>query len=106
MFEYFRYYSSNTHHVCCEDIPTNDLYDHCQSDALDSRSQLRLKLDKCLRCTNIAILGQYYAMACQTRHDGTLLHGIYAHACFDDLDLDATSVGRQREKLGLNYFDN
>ena len=48
MFDYSRNYSSKSHHVCCEDNPTNGLYDHCQSsDDLDlqSRSQVRLKHD-------------------------------------------------------------
>ena len=40
-------YSSNDHYVSLEDSPTKALYDHCQSNDLDlnSRSQVRLKLD-------------------------------------------------------------
>ena len=47
MSDYFRNCSSNAHHVCCEDIPTNGLHEHCQSDDLDlhSRSHVRLKHD-------------------------------------------------------------
>ena len=49
--------SSNLHQVCCEDSLTKGLYNLFQYDdlALQSRSQLHLKLDKFLTCTIIAI---------------------------------------------------
>ena len=52
MFDYFRNYSINDHHVGCEYQLTIGLYDYCQSDDLDfhSRSQVRLKLDYFLTC--------------------------------------------------------
>ena len=52
MFDYFRKYSSNIHHVCCEDSPTKGVYDHCQSDDLDfqSRSQVQLRCHYFLTC--------------------------------------------------------
>ena len=53
MFDYFRNYSSNARHVCCEDSPTKVcIHDHCQSDDLDlhSRSQVHLKLSQFLIC--------------------------------------------------------
>ena len=57
MFDYFRNSSSNAHQVGCEDSPTEVLYNICQSDDLDLhlKSQLCLKLDKCLTCSLIVI---------------------------------------------------
>ena len=49
MFDYFRKFSSNAHHVCREDSPTKGLYNlFLESDHfhLQSRSQSRLKFDK------------------------------------------------------------
>ena len=43
-------YSSNAHQVCCEDSLTKGLHDHCQSDDLDSRSQVGLTLNYFLTC--------------------------------------------------------
>ena len=54
-----------------------------QSDdlALHSRSQLRLKLDKSLTCTIIALSRTVcLSYVIQTWHDGRLMHGISAHA--------------------------
>ena len=41
------------------------------------------------------------------RHNGRLVHGIHAHAHFDDLDLEGRSqwVGRGKT-TALNYLDN
>ena len=52
----------------------------------NSRSQMRLTL-----LFNLQYLEQYLSYYVQTWHDGKLIHGIYAHARFDDLDLDAKS---------------
>ena len=54
MLDYFRNYSSNAHVVCCEDSPTKGPYGHCQCNDLDlhSRSQVPLKLDYFLICTD------------------------------------------------------
>ena len=54
---YFRNCSINPHQICSEESPTKGVYNHVQFDdlALQSRSQLRLNLDKCLTCTIIAI---------------------------------------------------
>ena len=59
-----------------------------QSDDLDlhSRSQLRLKLDKCFTCSVIVI-----SRGIQIWHDDRPMHGIYPHARADDLDLDTRS---------------
>ena len=43
------------------------------------------KCDYFLTFNNI---GQYLSNYIQTWHDGRLMHGIYAHACLDDLGLD------------------
>ena len=93
MFDYFRIYSSNPHQVCCEDSLTKDLFFFSQFDdlALHSRSQLHLKRDKCLTGTVIAISRTVFKLCIQTWCDGRLRHGIYAHARFHDLDLDAKS---------------
>ena len=90
MLDSFRKYSSNVHHVCCEDSPTKVLYDHCQSDDLylKSRSQVRLKLDYFL---TINMSDQYLSYYIQTWHGGRLIETLYAHARFDDLGLDARS---------------
>ena len=84
MFDYFRNCSSNAHEVCFEDSPTKGLYDHCQSNDLDlhPKSQVHLKLDYFLTCNYLS----YYI---QTWHDGRVMDATYAHAHFDDLDLDA-----------------
>ena len=69
MFDYFRNYSSNAHHICCKDSPTKGLYDHCQSVDLDlhSRSELHPKLDYFF---NLQYIGQYLRYYIQTWHDG------------------------------------
>ena len=87
MFDYFRIYSSNTHHVCCEYSPTKGLHDHCQSDDLDlhSRSQVRLKRDYYLICN----ISDNYNQTC-IAVDLWMPYN-YAHASFYDLDLDARS---------------
>ena len=84
MSDYFRNYSSNGHQVCCEDSPTKSLCDHCLSDDLDldSRSQVRLKLDYFF---NLQYLWQYLSYYIQTWYDGSLTHGV---ARFDDIELD------------------
>ena len=91
MFDYFRDCLSNAHQVS---LKVYIIF--CQSDdlALHSRSQLRLNLDKSLTCT-IAnqYLRHYSSYGIPTSHDDRLIHGICAHARFDDLDLDAMSQG-------------
>ena len=80
-----------------------------QSDDLDlqSRSQLRLKVDKSFNAYfNSNISDTISAMGIQTCHGGRLkMHGIHAHAPFDDLDLDARSqwVGKGK-KSAVNYL--
>ena len=56
---------------------------------------------------NLQYLGQYLMYYIQTWHDGILMDAIYAHARFDDLNLDARSqwVGKGKYSA-LNYFDN
>ena len=93
MFDYFRNYSSDHHQVCSEHSPSKGLffaYEHFQSNdlGLNSRSQVRLKLDYFLLCN---YLGWYLSNYIQTGLDGRPKHGIYAHARLDDLDLDARS---------------
>ena len=75
MFEYLWNCSSKACHVCCEDSPTKDfVIIVSQSDefALHSRSQLRLKFDKCLTSAiidyNYFNVGYFYEF-CQTLHD-------------------------------------
>ena len=89
MCDYFRNYSINGHHVCCEYRPTKALYDHCQSDDLhlQSRSQVRLKLVYFLTC-NISDNIQAYI---HSWHNGRLTDALNAHAYFVDLGLDARS---------------
>ena len=52
-------------------------------------------------------LGQYLINGIQTWHDGKLMHG-YAHARFDDLDLDAWSlwVGKVTKTSALHALGN
>ena len=73
-------------------VKTKGLYDRCYSDDLylHSRSQVRLKLDYFLAC-NISDNNVFVSHHIQTWHDGRLMDAIYAHARFDDLDLDARS---------------
>ena len=64
------------------------VYDHCQYDDLDlnSRSQVRLKVDYFLSCNILENILCYYF---QTWHGSTLTHGIHArHGRFDDLVFD------------------
>ena len=98
MFDDFRNFLSNAHQVCCEDSPNKGLYNLCQSDDLDlhSRSQLCLILDTCLTCSLI-VISQTVSYDIQTWHDGRLLQE-YAHAHFDDLDLDTRSQWLGRGK--------
>ena len=114
MFDYFRNSSSNPHQICCEDSPTNGLYNSFESDdlALRSRSQRRFKLDKCLTCSSCTIIAIYRTVGyvnygVQTWHDSKLMHGIYAHDRVDDLDFDSRSqwLGRAT-KSALNYLGN
>ena len=80
-----------------------------QSDDLDlhSRSQLLLKRQCFNLYYNSNYLGQYLSYGIPTWHDDRLMYGMYAHARFDDLGLDARSqwVGRGRNSA-LNYLDN
>ena len=78
------------HQVCREDSPTKGLYDHCQCDDLDRhlRSQACLKLDYFF---DLQYLGQYLSHHIQTWHDSRPIHFIYAHARFNDHDLDTRS---------------
>ena len=111
MFDYFRNCSSNPHqgiyHLCSVQWP-------CSSLKVTTASQV----DKCEPCTVPAIsgtilwnlycasyiwdnivklvlcqlyLGHYLSYVTQSWHDGRLVHGIYAHARFDDLHLDPRS---------------
>ena len=84
MFDYFWTYSSNTHHVCCEDSPIHGLYDHCQSDDLDlhSRSHVRLKLDYFFY---LQYLRQYFSYCIQTWHDGRLMHCLELDLHFENV---------------------
>ena len=42
MFDYFRNCSSNAHHFCCEDSPTNGFIPSAQADDLDLHSIFKL----------------------------------------------------------------
>ena len=83
-----------------------------QSDdlAVHARSQLRLKVDKCLTCTIILIaiiyLGQYLSYGILTWHDGRSVHGISAHDHFDDLEQGHSGSAKAKINCVLNYFDN
>ena len=61
----------------------------------------------CLTCSIIAISRTVFKLWQSTCHDGRHMHGTYAHARFDHLDLDARSqwVGKGRKSV-LNYLDN
>ena len=98
MFDYFRNFSSNAHHVCCEDSPIKGLYNRCQSDDLDlhSRSQLRLKLDSVLTCSWIVrSRTNIYSIAFKL---GVTVH---IHAHFDDLALTLTTLTLMQGHSGL-----
>ena len=115
MFDYFREYSSNANHVCCEDSPSYGLYGHRQSDdlALYSRSQMRVKRDIHFFYHVASIIAIYrtifFSYVMHTWNDGRLMRGIIIciHALFDDLDLDARSqwVGKGKTPT-LNYLNN
>ena len=73
MFDYFRNYSSNPHHVRCEDNPTKSLCDHCQSNDLYLHSRLQV----CFQLLfNLQQLRQYLSYYIQTWHDGYLINSI------------------------------
>ena len=106
---------SNPHQVSYEDSPMKIVrlkvwISFSQSDdlAIHSRSQVRLKLDKCLTCTITAISRTVFiSYGIQTWHDGRHMHGISAHAHAGGLDLDERShwVGKGKKSV-LNHFDN
>ena len=68
-------------------VPTKGLYNYCQSDDLDFHSRPH-SASQTLPLFNLQYLGQYLIYYTQTWHDGRIMHGIYAHARFDDLELD------------------
>ena len=106
MLDYFRNCSRNAHPLCCEDSPTKGLYIYnlflvrwpCPS---FNWSQLLLKLDTCLACT-IAII-VISRTTVKLWHDGRLMHGTYADARFNYLDLDTRSQWIGRGKQYLSY---
>ena len=59
-----------------------------------------------VNCSVIVIYWTSLSYGIQTWHDGRLMNGIYAHAHFDDLDLDARSqwIGRGKQSA-FNYLD-
>ena len=88
MFDYFRNYSRNVHHVCCKYSRTKRLHNHCQSVdlAFHSRSQVRPKHDYFLtyNISDSIKLSSYIKIW----HDGRLVDALHTHARFDDLDID------------------
>ena len=73
---------------------------------------MHLKLDYCLTCNisdNIEEIKLGMTVANQTWYGGRLMDAIilYAHARFDDIDLDAkVTVGRQRQKSAMVALGN
>ena len=101
MFDYFRNYSNNTHHVCCEDSQAKSLCMTIVSPMTLLFTQ-GLKHDK-----SLTYIRQYLSCDFQTWHDGRRMHSICAHTRFDDLDLDARLQWVSKGKTYvLNYFDN
>ena len=70
MFDYFRNYSSNAHHVCCEESPTKGLYMTIASPMTltFTQGQKRVKLDYFLTCN---ISDNMLSCCIQTWHDGS-----------------------------------
>ena len=66
------------------------VYDHhCMTIALHSRSHVRIKRDYFLTLQYLG--GHYLSYYIQNWHNGRFMDALYAHARFDDLDLDARS---------------
>ena len=90
MFDYFRNFSSNAHQVY-----------------MTIASPITLTFIQGYKCVSnlttfyLQYLGQYLSYYIQTCHDGRLMDAIYAHARFDDLDLDVTSqwVGKGKKNV-------
>ena len=91
MFDYFRSFSSNVHHVCCEDSPTKGLCEDCQSDDPDFIQGHTCVSNFTSLLFNLQYLKQYLSYYIHTWHDGRHMDVRYVHARFDDLGLDATS---------------
>ena len=100
MFHYFRNYSSNTHHVCCEDSPNKGLHM-----TIASPMTLTVIQDETGLLFNLQYLGQYVSYYIQMWHDGRLMDALYAHASFDDLDARSQWVGKV-QKSALHALDN
>ena len=83
------------------------LYDRCQSDDIDlnSRSQVRLKLDYFFLI--LQYIRQYLRYYIHTWYDGRLMVALYDPSRFDDPDLDATPqwVGKGKT-LALHALGN
>ena len=89
MFYYFRTFQATPIRFAVKIVRLKVYIIFSQSDdpALHSRSQLRLKRDKCVTCTITAISRTIFNLW----HDGKRIHGISTPARFDDLDLGARS---------------
>ena len=66
---------------------------------LHSRSQLRLKTWQMFNLYYNSNISQYLSCGIQTWYDSRHMHGIYAHAHFDNLGLDARSHWVIRGKI-------
>ena len=68
---------------------------------------MRFKLIGYIRFS-LQYLRTYLSSYIHTWHGGRLMDALYAHARFDDLDLDAASqwVGRKGKKLALHALGN
>ena len=92
MFDYFRKFSSNADHVCCTDSPTKGLYNLFDYLDVHSRSQLRLKFDKCFNLYfNSNISENISAIAFKLGTKVDLCVGYYTRCRFDNLDIDLIS---------------
>ena len=91
MFDYFRNRSSNVHHVCCEDSPTESHYN------LFVFSPMSLLF---IQGHNYVLLGSMsdsLSYGIQTWHTGRIMHGIDTHAHFGDLDARSQWVGKGKQ---------
>ena len=80
MFDNFRYLPSKPYYICCEESPTNGIYDHCQSNDHDLHARIQVSLNV-EYFFNLQYLGQSLSYCIRTWHDGRRMHGL-------DLDLD------------------
>ena len=96
MLDYFINYSSNAHHICREDSPTRNVYDHTCPMALTFNQG-----HQCVSNVTIFELPISRTSVCfyiPTWHSGRLNDAIHVDARVHDLELNARWSGSQKAK--------